>query len=557
MRKMKYILLITVILFYRTINAQNIQNDKIESSFTRPALTNLYIDYPKYTDEYKIIEMLKNKPIPARFDDHSINNAKDINAQKLQNQSLKSIVVEDYSRDIIAKWYDRNKQGIMSDKLINFRGNYTANDDEVSIDNQSNISRVSNLGYELIKKTYVIVYNITELKKTNSTGSEGYETRYSAKIYKLNWNDSIRDIFFDKYYVNDSTPYEYRNRKIQDFQNITFSFSFVTEITGYKINTQSTDYGSYVLSRPKTMLELLQDAANEIHEEVFFLASQDIDDFNVKVHIKSVYPTHGKIGTKEGIYLGQRFAIYKYDEKKNKKIRKGYVRVKLIANTDGISDGKTDQSVFRQVGGRKLKTYYYLESKEDEGLSWTLGSSFNDSSASAGYFMTLDIRNDFASKTYQPGIKSKNRITGISLIAKPFNRQIFGDDTKDSTSSGSSFNLSLSLGRELYIGKKGHAYLFPEISASLLGYYFTEIGGVKIKFENEKSLFLNYSINTAIGLGVNLTPSISFLIKPTYSIRLNDFKSLGEEKIKLSNEERLKNIDKNSSPVFLGVRFRF
>ena len=576
--------------------AQEVIVKKIETKFYRPSLTNMYVKNT-LNEANTVIESLKKIQVEKRFDDHSIstkniiiNNTSNTNKSHYESlndrkKEIKNQLINQYSKQIISKWFSRNSDGNMSSELIDARGKFTATDADVIKDNTSENTRLSMLGYELIKKSFVIVYDITYVKSMNEVydetdakrrataallnsqftpiarTQEGYILEYIANVYKLDWNDSVQNIFYNDYFL-DETYTENRQSRINAFNNSAFPVKFLETISGTISANQSNNPDSYKLGRQrKSMTELLEESSIEINDEVLLMASKKIDDFRVKVNLAAVYPTLAKIGNKEGIYMNQRFFVYKLDG--DKKRKKGVVRVKNIGLNDMLANGETPTSRFRQVGGRKIKPQYFLESKEDRGLSFTLGYGINDSTATTGYHFALDKRLDRLFKIYNTngaGKSLRNLHISMNLTAKPFNGVKFEGDTKDSTTTGSSFNFGVNLGREIFITRKGNLYLYPEIGGSILGYNFSKIQGTTLESEDPLSLFINYGMNASLALGLNITSSISIIVKPSYNIRLSEFKNAykttDDTELKLANANNFRNINNPSIPIFLGIRFR-
>lgn len=587
MNNRNYLFFTFLIITFTKVIAQNPLEKKIETKFFRPALTNMYVK-PSNQDAQTVISTLMKIPVEKRFDDHSIkSNILIIKNSKNSKQEISNQLIKTYSKSIVAKWWCRDNLGNMSDTLIRFRGANTATDADILTNNNGNNTRLSNLGFDLLKKTYVIVFDITSVKsmteiyneidakrkatavRLNSVFTpvertrEGYEVDYEASVYKLDWNDSIHDNFFNNYYL-DTTYKEDRTSRINAFNNSSFPIQFMESVTGTISSTQPNNPDSYKFGKVrKSMIQLLQESAFKVHEEAIFKVSKKVEDFRVKVKLISVYPTLAKIGTKEGIYLNQRFFVYYLDNVKNKKKKKAVVRVRTIALNDTIANGESPTSRFRQVGGRKIKPHYFLEAKEDRGYSFTLAYAFNDTTVSSGYHLAFDARLDRLYKIYNTNSSSRlirNLHASLNLTANPFTGVKFEGDTKDSATTGMSFNLGVNLGREVFITKKGNLYLFPEIGGSILGYSFSKIHGTTLESKSPLSMFVNYGLNASLGLGLNVTSSMSIIIKPSYNIRLSEFVSTNKSKdgvdLKLANSYNFRNINNSSFPIFVGLRFR-
>jgi hypothetical protein len=567
------------------------QKKIIETKFYRPSLSHVYIKRGS-AENQKIINRISEIPLLSRFDDHSLNNKfiDQNNNNQINNYDLKNYLISKYSKQIIAKWFSQDQSGNMSDKLINQRGEFSATDKDVNESIGTEIERIQQIGYDLINKTYLIVFDVTSVKSMNEVYNEkdvkrrkaaailnttytpverteeGYEIDYTAKVYKLLWNDSVINLFYSKNYLDFKTT-DNRVEIRKSFENSSYPLQFIDEVSGFISSTQSNKNESYVFNKRKSLDELLNEAALKIYDEVFYKFSKKIDDFRVKVALKSDYPTLAKIGSKEGIFMGQKFNVYykKGDEIKRKK---GVVRVKRIVNNNIVADGQMPSSRFFQVGGRKIKGYYFLESKEDRGSSLSFYKSFNDSSATGGYGFSYDKRLDHIFKLYNTdgvGRIIRNFNVGFNLLANPFNKEFISrtDANEFDTSSfvGATFNFGLNFGREVYLNRRGNFYLLPEIGFNLLGYYFNQINGELIELKRPESTFINYGINYGLGLGINITPSVSLIAKYQYYLRLSDFKNVNktedDSELILSENNNFKNINNISNPIYIGLRIKF
>ena len=102
------------------------------------------------------------------------------------------------------------------------------------------------------------------------------------------------------------------------------------------------------------MRELLEDIPAEIQNNAVFELGRKIEDFRLKVTVFKAYPVSAKLGTKEDLYIDQRFYVYEIEQEKNgnQKInRKGVVRVKTINDNKQVATGSSLPSVFQQVAG--------------------------------------------------------------------------------------------------------------------------------------------------------------------------------------------------------------
>jgi hypothetical protein len=359
---------------------------------------------------------------------------------------------------------------------------------------------------------------------------EGYQISYSSSIYKLDWSQEVSSNFYKNLYVSEKTNQSIRQEKINAFNQSTYPMVFVAEVSGTISSIQSNDPASYVLTKRKTMQELLENSVPDIQEDAMYQASKKIDDFRVKAPLFKTYPTLSKIGTKEGLYLDQRMFVYELDG--DKKVKKGIVTVAKIEDNAKVATGETTPSRFRQVAGKRIEPYHFLESKEDSGLSYTLGFTPGDVSAASGFHASVDARVNRFLKVKDANASSITRGVNLSLnIAyNMINEKVFDFDTANS--EGSSLMAGLSLGKEIAITKKGNIYIFPQIGGSLMSYTFTKFDGEDISEEYaDYKEWSAISANVTFGLGINFASNLSLIIKPTYQMLVTKYEDKAKREV--------------------------
>jgi hypothetical protein len=611
--KLKLLFYISCLFFTFSIaSAQNIPTKKIETKFFRPSMTNLFVK--SNSNEGNVVVAAGIKLIPElRFDEHGVTKNSltfnfgsapvftqptDITLYKKAKDEY-DLAMKNYriavdneiknqlspiSKLIVSKWFSVKPNGDMSSELINQRGNYTATDSDVKKDQASENSRLNQLGYDLIKRSYVSLYEITSVKNMEQVYNEadeaaktaaqilkkeytpvkrtmeGYVVSYSTNIYKLDWNSEVSANFYKNLYVNEKTDAGKRQDKINAFNQSTYPMNFVYSVSGEKRSVQSNDPASYVLTKRKTMQELLENTAPDIQEDAMYQASKKIDDFRVKAPIFKNYPTLAKIGTKEGLYLDQRMFVYELDG--DKKVKKGIATVAKIEDNAKVSTGDTKPSRFRQVAGKKIEPFHFLESKEDRGLSFTLGYTPGSVSAANGFHASIDARVNRFLKVKDANASTLTRGVNLSLnIAyNMVNEQVFISDVKNS--EGSSLMAGLSLGKEIAITKKGNIYIFPQIGASYMSYTFTKWNGEDVPEANsDMKDWTAISANVTFGIGINIASNLSLIIKPTYQMLVTTFADKASQEVvdptsTYDLNDKWKKINDASLPITFGLRLK-
>lgn len=600
-----------LVLTFSMANAQDIPTKKIETKFFRPSMTNLFAK--SNSNEGNVVVAAGIKLIPElRFDEHGVSkNSLSFNfgpapvmaettdltqIKKVRDEYAEAsknykIAVDNeiknqlapISKLIVAKWFSVKPNGDMSSELINQRGNYTATDTDVKKDQASENSRLNQLGYDLMKRSYVALYDISSVKnmeqvydeedqaaqklaqllkkeyKPVARTMEGYVVSYSTSIYKLDWNAEVSSNFYKNSYVSEKTDANKRQDKINAFNQSNYPMVFVAEVSGSTTSTQSNDPASYVLTKRLSMQELLENTAPDIQEDAMYQASKKIDDFRVKATIFKNYPTLAKIGTKEGLYLDQRMFVYELNG--DKKIKKGIVTVAKIEDNAKVANGETTPSRFRQVAGKKIKPFHFLESKEDSGLSFTIGYTPGSVSAVDGIHASIDARVNRFMKIKDANASTLTRGLNLSLnIAfNAINEKVFVSD--DNNSEATSLMAGLSLGKEIAITKKGNIYIFPQIGASYLSYSFTKWNGEDVPEANsDMKEWTAISANVTFGLGINIASNLSLIIKPTYHMLVTNFQDKAKDEVIdptiYDLNDKWKKINDATLPITFGLRLK-
>lgn len=431
---------------------------------------------------------------------------------KKYNEILKSELTkkaQELSKNVIRAMFNVDQNGNMSDELLRSRGFYSATDADVIKDRASQISRLSNIWFRLIERSYIVIYTIDDfnkidkafydekdrllkashdilVKKGLKTGDytpvirleEGYNISYSASIFKISksWFDS----FFDLYWVTKESSLSERSNKIQAFNNaiIPVEFQRVDEGT-------YNAFDSYGSNAP--MDKLFANTAQSIQEEIFFKSSKKVSELASKASITQAYPILVKLGTKEDIYVGERFFVYEKEKKSESANEKsklvGVIRaVSPIANNKENATGNSATTKFIQVSGKKIYPGMTIVQKEDRNIKFGGEYYVTKSGSGVGFSFEFDWS---SSKTL--GVTLRNTrgpnglYIGVEMLSVP-NNDIVG----------------ISVAKEIYLLKSGNLFLYPKI-------------GIGYNLDNEVP-----SVNPSVALGWNISPWLVLMgkVKP-------------------------------------------
>jgi hypothetical protein len=443
---------------------------------------------------------------------------------------------------------------------------------------------------------------------------EGWIVNYTFYVHRLIWNDTVQNQFFGDIWL-DPTMKEERSKRIAAFENYRFPLELVYSSSGSATSAQSNDpnyYNRNAFARRRSMDELLSAIPKMIQDRMVFKGGKKIDDFKMRAPIFQEYPTTAKLGKKEGLYYDQRFFVYEVtldNEGNQHKKRKGVIRPKTIADNAKIADGDSPATVFQQQGGRYLYQGSLVELKEDAGIGLSIGYGLVDNIA-GGVNVGLDLSIPRFTKNILPtgvnrmfrnyhlsgsiGINSFSSITLFQPTDTYINSLSLNytsehvDSVKSNYNSykfsGSSTMLNVSLSREIYFTKKGNIFVTPEIAYSVLGISARQ-QGIKDTNAVAKYTFSNSALMGGIGIGFHITPSIQLFAKAFVNYKLDyfGFKDKAGQKFttdesgnlksgavfatentyltqpieKISSSWGMNNMNKLTTPVYIGVRFKF
>ncbi|HRZ97483.1 MAG TPA: hypothetical protein P5084_08005 [Paludibacter sp.] len=516
---------------------------KVNTKYFRPAITSLFFQ-PRNAYEEVLVNKFKNLELNTKFDNHKIDfpclaNVTTLDFQK--NQKIKSYL-QLATNPIMAKWWNRDADGNFNFLYVAERGLYTATDADAMISRSSSTNRIEMLGEQLIDKSYILVYEITELytmedyynkvdaqnkKKSNYTPvkrtDEGFVANYNVYAYKMNFNDSVSNIFYSDYWVDKKN---HDIQKVAKWASATFPVKYVATVSGTARSTQPKDPKNvaYLNKKKKTSNELIEDMPVDIQTNAIFELSRKIEDFRLKVTVYKAYPVTAKLGTKEGLYIDQRFYVYEIEQEKNgnqKTNRMGVVRAKKIMDNKKVASGVSKPSVFQQVNGKRLYEGMFMESKEDYGLIANIGGTASSYNSLGGFYIGADYR-----------ISKFANISELHLgldISMGSMKNIYPGQVETETSvltssgdylSGSTSAIAVTISKENYYSKLGNMYVKPSIGFGVSAYSFTEFNGSTISESYKKDYsWSSLYMPVSVGIGWNVTPLVSLEYRPGFFIR--------------------------------------
>ena len=276
--------------------------------------------------------------------------------EKQQDKRLKGVdkKIEQFIKDegvarkLVAKWFSRKDDGSFATELIAERGSYDATTLDVNkamSQAKTVSSQMEDAGYELIGNTFLIInkanfienelgaaivyeaakITILAMKQENPMQKmvkdaanaaaealyertrKGYTVGTRSFLYKLTWNDSISDIFYTDYWVDESMEVEEKITKKDLFENTDlFSMEFVgmEKATVMVLNLKAENL---------TTQQIISEATIRTGSKVFAKLQKEYDVFKPKTPLAQVENKGkictAKIGLKEGIEGGEKFDV--------------------------------------------------------------------------------------------------------------------------------------------------------------------------------------------------------------------------------------------------------
>jgi hypothetical protein len=277
--------------------------------------------------------------------------------------------------------------------------------------------------------------------------------------------------------------------KINALNNLTIPLDLVC-INKIGLNAFAP-YGS-----SPSMYKLFENTDQNIQDLVFKKASKKIIDLAAKATILEAYPVKIKIGTKEGVFVDQRYFVYEIRKKseadKETLKRVAIIRAKSpIANNQVNATGNSLTTNFKQVSGKKVYPGMIVIQKESNNVMYSIDYYKTKSGSGLGFSYEFSI---FSSKAMGQNVKSTKGpaglYNGLEIVILP--DRFFG---------------TITTAKEIYLLKTGNIFLYPKVG----------IGAVDVE-----ALY----IDASLGLGANITPWFTVISKINYAPQLNSINTI-------------------------------
>lgn len=279
-------------------------------------------------------------------------------------------------RKMVAKWFNRQENGMMNLDYVHKAGLYNATDQDVkmAVAAKRGDAFLKDAGQNLVNKTYALILVPTDVKSKDDGKTRGWDCQYDFFFFQLLFTPEVVSNFYNVWPYDDDDAAT-KQKKVAAFDTLSFKFADV-----YNKSFQSASVSETLTNNknPKSLDQLKEELASHMYESATFNLDKDLEDFRVKVKVEKLHPTRAKVGKKEGLKTDQQFFVYQYkfDEAKGtvSPVRQAVVRTtsKIVDNRT-VATGASPMSSFYQTYGGTIQEGMILQQKLDIGISLVAG----------------------------------------------------------------------------------------------------------------------------------------------------------------------------------------
>lgn len=362
---MKKIIIIAIVLLqFILVTAQVAVTDV---KYRRSSLHTILMESERFPYKDTVINAYYSSAFPEKYNDQTIDE-KSFNPSLYGSIAIKDIepnIINNYltqnkiATKLVAKWFNRQPDGSFDMSLISNRGFYNASEMEALIAQKSarGVGAIADAGEELIKNTFVVVSKLNFISnegaatvlsvgaevaidhfvsnpylkfgakllknKAATKAAEGYSVWCTSYLFRLNWNDSIANTFYNNYWM-DKTKIDPQKKTMFD-NNELFKLDYIG-------SEKSSILITYSLKEQRSAERYVSLATIRSVDAVYAKLQKKYDVFKTKTPLYTGYPITAKIGLKEGVERNDRFEVL--EQTVNERGVTAYVR-KGIVSVDG------------------------------------------------------------------------------------------------------------------------------------------------------------------------------------------------------------------------------
>lgn len=293
---------------YNTVENDDVQDKTLEDKtlknsnlkYRRSSLYTLmlYDSIDKYNFYYR--NSFGKAQIPHKFNSHNIGpflipiREPNVDRSKKIEGYLND---NDVAKQLVARWFNRNMNGVFNMDLVAKRGEYNASDLDIkkALNSIRGKALLKDAGEELIGNTFIIIYDFSTESTGNSamTGLPTISFSIKSYLYRLVWDEEIASTFYNDYWVDKNKP---NPSRIQAFdKSDIFKLKFVGSTVVKSKNVQN------LIVIPNVLEKLIDNSMAELQ--------RSYEEFRVKFPLYNGNPIAAKIGKKEGVKEGDKYEV--------------------------------------------------------------------------------------------------------------------------------------------------------------------------------------------------------------------------------------------------------
>lgn len=360
------------------VQAQHRLMDGAETQYRRSSLYSFLIAHPQAKYASQIDYVYLGLPTPDKYEDHNLNvrRVEALSGRAVQPYEITAFLQgNQVARRLVAKWFNRDADGVFNVDLVADRGNYNASEMDVveARMTKRGLAMLSDAGEELIGNTFVTVNDIIYIDKEQraqlasailqivaqaalvataaaddddteaiagaiagsaALGSiiadnlAGFKVKVTTHLYQLVWNDSIANLFYSDYWVDENTPEAERLRRKALFeQSDLFTLKYLGK---YKVKSEKT-----VMKGVHSNEDIIRKVCARAMDRNIVGLQKKFEAFKVKTPVIAVEngKVVAKVGKKEGLKPSTKFEVLQPVEREDG--RMFYRRVGVVKPQKG------------------------------------------------------------------------------------------------------------------------------------------------------------------------------------------------------------------------------
>lgn len=417
---------------------EQVESDAVTDTYSRSSISPISIVYSDGNDRY-LTSGIKAIDFGGKFDLNeiptttlSVRGDRAIMTDSAINDVLNS---NNIGKEIISYWFNRKPDGTMDDSRMQQRSRYNATDQDVLNDQAAKVKTIADMGGKLLRDSYIIAFDAKNFEIRESTDSKGNKTishqvDMRAYVYQIDISEAFLQDIYSNVWIYDDDDANTKAQKKQNFENLEVPMKLIASVRA----SSSADEG-------------YSTAITQSYEALLRKLENKISAWQVTTPVYQVHPIMAKIGTKEGLKNGSRYAVYKYVEDKQGNLtteKRGLIRATTIADNKGEATGESAMSRFYQISGYPVKEGMLLKQSNDLKMGISV-------SPSLGGYSIGNVRIDYLSHISNHGCLSLFFINiGYDLADMYLDGEKMDGDEKWSYANGSiGYGLGLPLSRKI------------------------------------------------------------------------------------------------------------